>query len=124
MVPLTNGTGRPGTQRPGTGGHTGGQVVAEQERIRSAAHEARSVAEQLAAVAPPHTPHVELPFLPELGRFLAALQQARARHHEATEELARFYQGAARALDEFRGRVDEHEQAAQAGFEALAGGVR
>lgn len=119
MVPLTN-----GTERAVTGGHTGGQVVAEQERIQSAAHEARSVAEQLAAVAPPHTPHVELPFLPELGQFLAALQQARARHHEATGELARFYQGAAGALDEFRGRVDEHEKTAQAGFEALEGGVR
>ncbi|HEY4598383.1 hypothetical protein [Corynebacterium sp.] len=124
MVPLTNGTESPGTERPGAGGHIGGQVVAEQERIQSAAHKARSVAEQLSAVAPPRTPHVELPLLPALGQFLAALQQARARHHEATGELARFYQGAAGALDEFRGRVDEHEQATQAGFEALAGGVR
>ena len=123
MVPLTNGTGR-----NGTGGRSGersdGQVIAEQERIQSAAQEARAVAEGLAATAPPHTPHVELPFLPELGSFLAALQQARARHHEATGELARFYQGAAGALDEFRGRVDEHEQAAQTGFAALEGGVR
>lgn len=119
MVPLTNGTGR-----NGTGERSAGQVIAEQERIQSAAQEARAVAEGLAAAAPPHTPHVELPFLPELGSFLAALQQARARHHEATGELARFYQGAAGALDEFRGRVDEHEQAAQTGFAALEGGVR
>lgn len=119
MVPLTNGTGR-----NGTGGRSGGQVIAEQERIQLAAQEARAVAEGLAATAPPHTPHMELPFLPELGRFLAALQQAQARHQEATGELARFYQGAAGALDEFRGRVDEHEQAAQAGFAALEGGVR
>lgn len=123
MVPLTNGTGRNGTGGR-SGERSGGQVIAERERIQSAAQEARAVAEGLAATAPPHTPHVELPFLPELGRFLAALQQARARHHKATGELARFYQGAAGALDEFRGRVVKHEQAAQAGFAALEGGVR
>src|SRR5699024_9433370 len=107
MVRLTKGTGR-----DGSGGRSGRQVIEEQVRSEFAAQQARAVAEGLAATAPPHTPHMELPFLPELGRFLAALQQARARHHEATGELARFYQGAAGALDEFRGRVDEHEQAA------------
>ena len=137
MVPSTTATGghvggfsgghsraQGGGAAVGHGAGHGGQLIAEEEQVTGAAHSARSVAEKLAATTPPHTPQISLPFLPELGQFLSALQQARSRHHEATQQLARFYSDAAGSLADFRGRLEGQEQAAQAGFAGLEGGVR
>ena len=91
-------------------------MTTDPQQVASAARQSTQLADELRATTHHDTPIINVPFVPEIGTFLAELSRARNQHLTAVQRLAQFYSHSAESLRQFHSTVAAQDDNAASAF--------